>query len=135
MVIVAASAALTAFVESQENGILIDTDLLIKILIAPKMIEKLVNEHGVADNIGGDHLSVPKLVTKSLPLAPRPKMVNKKSMNGNGTPATTGTAPVSRSKKTFTPLVPFFGLNPVVIKNLTNENGSRGCMSPTPISW
>ncbi|KAM7516150.1 hypothetical protein LguiA_005733 [Lonicera macranthoides] len=133
--VAAASAALTALIESQEKGSLIDTDLLIKILSDPKMIEKLTNEHGAADNTGGDRLSVPKLVTESLPLAPRPEMVTKKSMNDHGAPATIGTAPISRPTKTFTPLVPFSGLNPVVIKNLTNENGSHGCMSPTPISW
>ncbi|XWS33843.1 hypothetical protein CRYUN_Cryun22dG0117800 [Craigia yunnanensis] len=45
-VIVAASAALTAVLKSKEQGSLIDTDLLVKILSDPKMVEKLIHHHG-----------------------------------------------------------------------------------------
>ncbi|TQD80940.1 hypothetical protein C1H46_033510 [Malus baccata] len=46
----AASVALTAIVKSTEKGSLIDTDLLIKILNDPKMIQKLINEPGSLAN-------------------------------------------------------------------------------------
>ncbi|KAJ8772632.1 hypothetical protein K2173_027809 [Erythroxylum novogranatense] len=49
-VVTAASAAFTAINKNNENGGLIDHDLLIKILSNPKMIEKLVSDHGSASN-------------------------------------------------------------------------------------
>ncbi|KAK6237363.1 hypothetical protein QUC31_002832 [Theobroma cacao] len=45
-VVVAASAALSAVMKSKEQGNLIDTDLLVKILSDPKMVEKLIQDHG-----------------------------------------------------------------------------------------
>lgn len=44
----AASAAYTAIMSSNEQGNLIDQELLIKILSNPKMIEKLVTDYGTA---------------------------------------------------------------------------------------
>ncbi|XP_043714997.1 zinc finger CCCH domain-containing protein 6-like [Telopea speciosissima] len=46
----AASAAFTAIMRSSEQGSLIDRDLLIKILNNPKLIEKLVADHGKPTN-------------------------------------------------------------------------------------
>uniref|UniRef100_A0A5B6YIB6 Putative zinc finger CCCH domain-containing protein 6 n=1 Tax=Davidia involucrata TaxID=16924 RepID=A0A5B6YIB6_DAVIN len=46
----AAYAALTAVMTSNDQGNLIDRDLLIKILSDPKLIEKLVTDHGAATN-------------------------------------------------------------------------------------
>ncbi|XP_022740499.1 zinc finger CCCH domain-containing protein 30-like [Durio zibethinus] len=44
--IVAVSAALTAIMKSKEQGSLIDTGLLVKILSDPKMVDELINNHG-----------------------------------------------------------------------------------------
>lgn len=49
-VVAAASAAFNAIMKSNENGNLIDQDLLIKLLNNPKMIEKLVTDYGTATN-------------------------------------------------------------------------------------
>ncbi|XWS73176.1 hypothetical protein CRYUN_Cryun02cG0103500 [Craigia yunnanensis] len=82
-VIVAASAALTAVMKSEERGSLIDTDLLVKILSDPKMVEKLIHNHGylsAAANVvnapvytsesetGITSLPLPKPVTISSPI-------------------------------------------------------------------
>ncbi|XP_048444695.1 zinc finger CCCH domain-containing protein 6 isoform X2 [Pyrus x bretschneideri] len=50
--VIAAAVALTAIVESTEKGSLIDTDLLIKLLSDPKMIQKLINEPGSPAKLG-----------------------------------------------------------------------------------
>ncbi|OIT37750.1 PREDICTED: zinc finger CCCH domain-containing protein 45-like [Nicotiana attenuata] len=47
---VAVTAAVAALAKSQEQGSLIDTDFLIKLLSNPEQIQKLMNEHGVATN-------------------------------------------------------------------------------------
>ncbi|KAF5178315.1 zinc finger CCCH domain-containing protein 6-like [Thalictrum thalictroides] len=49
-VVAAASAAFTAIMRSNEQGSLIDHELLIKILSNPKLIEKLVTDHGTGPN-------------------------------------------------------------------------------------
>ncbi|XWS45528.1 hypothetical protein CRYUN_Cryun15aG0144300 [Craigia yunnanensis] len=59
-VIVAASAALTAVMKSKEQGSLIDTDLLVRILSDPKMVEKLIHGHGyLSAAANGNVLSTP----------------------------------------------------------------------------
>ncbi|KAF9611461.1 hypothetical protein IFM89_032431 [Coptis chinensis] len=50
-VVAAASAALTAFMRSNEQGSLIDQELLIKILSNPEMIKNLVTDYGPAANV------------------------------------------------------------------------------------
>ncbi|KAJ4963013.1 hypothetical protein NE237_022952 [Protea cynaroides] len=50
-IVAAASAAFTAIMRSNEQGSLIDHDLLIKILSNPKLIEKLVADHGKPSNL------------------------------------------------------------------------------------
>ncbi|TYJ10188.1 hypothetical protein E1A91_A11G191200v1 [Gossypium mustelinum] len=45
-VMTAALAALTAVVKTKEQGSLVDTDLLVKILSDPKIVEKLILDHG-----------------------------------------------------------------------------------------
>ncbi|XP_050237907.1 zinc finger CCCH domain-containing protein 6 [Mercurialis annua] len=50
-VVAAASAAFSAINKSNEQGSLIDHDLLIKILNNPKLIEKLVQDYGTASNV------------------------------------------------------------------------------------
>ncbi|GMI76956.1 hypothetical protein like AT1G19860 [Hibiscus trionum] len=45
----AALAALTTVMKSKEQGSLVDTDLLVKILSDPKMVEKLIHNHGHPD--------------------------------------------------------------------------------------
>ncbi|KAK8327630.1 hypothetical protein V6Z12_A11G195900 [Gossypium hirsutum] len=45
-VMTAALAALTAVVKTKEQGSLVDTDLLVKILSDPKIVEKLIHDHG-----------------------------------------------------------------------------------------
>nr|XP_016490469.1 PREDICTED: zinc finger CCCH domain-containing protein 45-like [Nicotiana tabacum] len=47
---VAVTAAVAALAKSQEQGSLIDTDFLIKLLSNPEQIQKLMNEQGVATN-------------------------------------------------------------------------------------
>lgn len=67
-VVAAASAAFTAIMRSNEEGSLIDRDLLIKILSNPKLLEQLVLEHGMP----ASHLIAPKptstCITGSLPM-------------------------------------------------------------------
>ncbi|XVF15886.1 hypothetical protein REPUB_Repub09cG0195000 [Reevesia pubescens] len=56
----ASAAALTAALKSKEHGSLIDTDLLVKILRDPKMVEKLVNNHGYLNTAAsGNVVSAP----------------------------------------------------------------------------
>ncbi|XP_058098791.1 zinc finger CCCH domain-containing protein 6 isoform X2 [Magnolia sinica] len=59
-VVAAASAAFTAIMRSNEEGSLIDRDLLIKILSNPKLLEQLVKEHGLVDN--------PQITSKPTPV-------------------------------------------------------------------
>ncbi|RDY06801.1 Zinc finger CCCH domain-containing protein 30 [Mucuna pruriens] len=47
----AASSAVATIMRSNEQGRLIDMDLLVKILNDPKIVEKLINEHGTAATI------------------------------------------------------------------------------------
>ncbi|XP_009611980.1 zinc finger CCCH domain-containing protein 45 [Nicotiana tomentosiformis] len=47
---VAVAAAVAALAKSQEQGSLIDTNFLIKLLSNPEQIQKLMNKHGVATN-------------------------------------------------------------------------------------
>ncbi|KAF8377859.1 hypothetical protein HHK36_031246 [Tetracentron sinense] len=49
-VVAAASAAFTAIMRSNEQGSLIDPELLIKFLSNPKLIEKLVTDYGIPAN-------------------------------------------------------------------------------------
>ncbi|KAK9271270.1 hypothetical protein L1049_026860 [Liquidambar formosana] len=49
-VVAAASAAFTAIMKSNEQGNLIDHELLIKILSNPKLMEKVVTDYGTATN-------------------------------------------------------------------------------------
>lgn len=65
-VVVAASAAFKAIMRSNEQGSSIDQDLLIRILSNPKMIEKLVSDHG-ANAISVQNM--PGNVTAPVPLS------------------------------------------------------------------
>ncbi|KAJ8545752.1 hypothetical protein K7X08_018335 [Anisodus acutangulus] len=47
---VAVATTVAALAKSQEQGSLIDTDLLVKLLRNPEQIQKLMNEHGVVTN-------------------------------------------------------------------------------------
>ncbi|KAL5985904.1 hypothetical protein ACLOJK_027894 [Asimina triloba] len=49
-VVAAASAAFTAIMRSNEEGSLIDRDLLIKILSNPKLLEQLITQHGLQND-------------------------------------------------------------------------------------
>ncbi|XVE71746.1 hypothetical protein DITRI_Ditri10aG0176500 [Diplodiscus trichospermus] len=80
-IIAAASAALTAVMKSKELGSLIDTDLLLKILSDPKMVDKLIHNHqylSVAANVvsAPAPTSEPETgITSSVPL-PKPAKVS-----------------------------------------------------------
>ncbi|MBA0792500.1 hypothetical protein Gohar_016993 [Gossypium harknessii] len=56
------AAAFTAINQSNENGNMIDPDLLVQILSNPKLIEKLVTEHGVASGAQSLPISSTNLV-------------------------------------------------------------------------
>ncbi|KAF2310084.1 hypothetical protein GH714_006483 [Hevea brasiliensis] len=62
-VVAAASAAFAAINKSNEQGSLIDHDLLIKILNNPKLIEKLILDYGAASNVQ----SIPKSSASFVP--------------------------------------------------------------------
>ncbi|KAJ8567607.1 hypothetical protein K7X08_019815 [Anisodus acutangulus] len=67
---VAVATAVAALAKSQEQGSLIDTDLLVKLLSNPEQIQKLMNEHGMATNpktgpASGSNPIVPSSTTPS----------------------------------------------------------------------
>ncbi|OVA12620.1 zinc finger protein [Macleaya cordata] len=59
-VVAAASAAFTAIMRSNEQGSLIDHELLIKILSSPKLIEKLVTDYGTTPANANPQTTAPK---------------------------------------------------------------------------
>ncbi|KAJ9146983.1 hypothetical protein P3X46_029195 [Hevea brasiliensis] len=75
-VVTAASAAATALMKSLEKGSLIDTDLLVKILSDPKMIEKLIN-----------NCQAPSIVTSATMITSKP--VNRTILPSRLNPAMT----------------------------------------------
>ncbi|KAK8327629.1 hypothetical protein V6Z12_A11G195900 [Gossypium hirsutum] len=83
----AALAALTAVVKTKEQGSLVDTDLLVKILSDPKIVEKLIHDHGhpvaAADgNVVSTpvHTSEPETGITSLPCS-KPQMPADRNSN------------------------------------------------------
>ncbi|KAK9129574.1 hypothetical protein Sjap_010061 [Stephania japonica] len=58
-VVLAASAAFTAIMRSNEQGSMIDPELLVKILSSPKLIEKLVSEYGPINQLTSKPMSLP----------------------------------------------------------------------------
>lgn len=67
-VVAAASAAFTAIMRSNEEGSLIDRDLLIKILSNPKLLEQLVLDHGMLANQQFAPKPSSTCITASLPM-------------------------------------------------------------------
>ncbi|KAK8685772.1 hypothetical protein V6N13_124806 [Hibiscus sabdariffa] len=64
----AALAALTTVMKSKEQGSLVDPDLLVKILSDPKMVEKLIQNHGLPSVAAdGNVVSGPSFVSEPLP--------------------------------------------------------------------
>ncbi|KAA8531964.1 hypothetical protein F0562_006894 [Nyssa sinensis] len=133
----AAAAALAALLKTNEQGSMIDTDLLIKFLSDPKMIEKLINENKPPAKTETLPIYAPKPLTSSAPL------VSSKAdlVTNTGTASISGSMPVTSS-------VPLPSSNPdvvmikrtmdeygppnVVIKKLINEQGAaanRGTVS------
>lgn len=66
-VIAAATAVVTMFTKCKEQGRMIDTDLLIKILTNPKMTEKLINDRQAPGGTAPEPLSESKPVTELVP--------------------------------------------------------------------
>ncbi|KAK9165238.1 hypothetical protein Scep_000429 [Stephania cephalantha] len=58
-VVLAASAAFTAIMRSNEQGSMIDPELLVKILSSPKLIEKLVSDYGPTNQLTSKPISLP----------------------------------------------------------------------------
>ncbi|KAB2057744.1 hypothetical protein ES319_A11G188100v1 [Gossypium barbadense] len=86
-VMTAALAALTAVMKTKEQGSLVDTDLLVKILSDPKIVEKLIHDHGhpvaAADgNVVSTpvHTSEPETGITSLPCS-KPQMPADRNSN------------------------------------------------------
>ncbi|KAK9285878.1 hypothetical protein L1049_025079 [Liquidambar formosana] len=142
-VVAAASAALSAIVKSKEQGSMIDTDLLIKILSNPKMIEKLINDYGAPAETGSLPKSGSKPVTPLVPSSsPEPGMVlSSRPANRNLEPVPNGmrltlkTIPpqldailVSGSKP-ITPAVPSCSPEPNMVFSARPGNGN---LYPTP---
>ncbi|XP_057962220.1 zinc finger CCCH domain-containing protein 6-like isoform X3 [Malania oleifera] len=98
----AAAAAFTAIMKSNEQGSLIDTNLLIKILSSPEVIEKLMDSCGTPAN--PEAVTVPaskppnpsSCLSRPEPLS-RPKP-SSTTMVPEEAPAYTGTASMPRSK-------------------------------------
>ncbi|XP_059641678.1 zinc finger CCCH domain-containing protein 6-like [Cornus florida] len=126
-----AAAALAALVKSNEQGSLIDTDLLIKFLSDPKMIEKLSNENKAPANFENAPISRTKPMIPSIPLLSLKPDEIKKFANKCEAPSNPGTAPATQSNL-VTPLVPFPSSKPSVVmineyrgpENSGNEPGS-----------
>lgn len=108
---VAVVAAITAILKSKEQGSLIDTDLLIKVLSDPKMIEILVSEQPAPDNAKTEPVygSIPSLVAE---------MINK-----GGILTDTGSTSISGSIVTSSVASSSLRHDPV-IKKLDNELGA-----------
>ncbi|KAG6536198.1 zinc finger CCCH domain-containing protein 30-like [Zingiber officinale] len=68
-VVAAASAAFTAIMKSNEQGSMIDRDLLISILTNPSLVEKLVSEYGASRE------SQPVLASSSTPFSHSPLQI------------------------------------------------------------
>lgn len=133
-VVAAAYTALTAITTCNENGNLIDTDLLIKILNDPKMIQKLMN-NGPPANTGIAPISESKTVTSSVPVTIRtPDTERPADENSfhvpNGVRTTLNkvslqheTHPISRFQQVVTTKVPSSKPVPVVsLPRLSDEN-------------
>ncbi|KAJ1408807.1 Zinc finger, CCCH-type [Sesbania bispinosa] len=99
----AASTVITAIMKSNEQGSLIDMDLLLKIFNDPTMIGKLINEHRTAASpvsASSNNVTVPtsesKSVTLSVPLSrPKPEV----AASGTTPIRTVGLLPVSGPKQ------------------------------------
>eukprot|EP00257_Ricinus_communis_P017683 XP_015576185.1 zinc finger CCCH domain-containing protein 6 [Ricinus communis] len=101
-VVAAASAAFAAVNKSNEQGSLIDHDLLIKILNNPKLIEKLVQDYGAASNGQNVPKPAPSFVPLSDPPPPPPPVslsdpsymhMNRTEMNTTSSFAATSSGP------------------------------------------
>ncbi|KAL5216686.1 hypothetical protein ABZP36_008087 [Zizania latifolia] len=66
-VMAAASAACTAMIQSNQNGSMIDQDLLIKVLSDPSQIERLMKEYG---SIGHEQSASSSVVAPIVPVPP-----------------------------------------------------------------
>ncbi|XP_059623519.1 zinc finger CCCH domain-containing protein 6-like isoform X2 [Cornus florida] len=80
----AAAAALIAITKSNEQGNLIDTDLLIKILSNPEVMEKMINEQKAPADNESASISLSKPVLPLVPLPVSQPNVVRKSINDHG---------------------------------------------------
>ncbi|OAY57518.1 zinc finger CCCH domain-containing protein 6 isoform X2 [Manihot esculenta] len=84
-VVTAASAAATALMKSLEKGSLIDTNLLVKILSDPNMIEKLINNCQAPSNMTSATRITSKPATRTTPPScPTPAKGNLHNVLGGG---------------------------------------------------
>ncbi|KAI8537031.1 hypothetical protein RHMOL_Rhmol10G0303400 [Rhododendron molle] len=109
---VAVVAAITAILKGKEQGSLIDTDLLIKVLSDPKMIEILVSEQPAPDNAKTEP------VYGSIP-SPVAEMINK-----DGILTDTGSTSISGSNVVTSSVATSSLRHGPVIKKLDNELGA-----------
>ncbi|KAK6939371.1 hypothetical protein RJ641_028902, partial [Dillenia turbinata] len=79
-VVAAASAAFTAITRSNEQGSMIDPDLLFKILSNPKLIEKCVTEYGTPQNL--QPMSNPPGLSPVTSSNPPPVQINRTEFGG-----------------------------------------------------
>ncbi|KAJ7953104.1 zinc finger CCCH domain-containing protein 6-like [Quillaja saponaria] len=149
--VIAAAAAVATVMKSSEPGSMIDTDLLIKILRDPKMVENLTNNHVLASTsdsgpMTGVFPSRLKPATQTVPMPkPTPNIhipsnpkLAEKLTNDHGLAATYAGAPIS------TVGVPTSGLKPApeihmpshskIIEKLTNDHRYAATSDSTSIN-
>lgn len=109
----AASEVVAAILKSNEQAGLIDMDLLVQILNDPKMIENLINEHGVAATTASSSSNSMVTLTSGLKAA-TPSV-----------PLFTSTLDVAASRNSHTSSVGFSGLKPA-IPSVSSFNPTSG---------
>ncbi|KAL6959965.1 hypothetical protein U1Q18_040114 [Sarracenia purpurea var. burkii] len=152
--VIAVVAAIIAITKSKEQGSLIDTNLLIKFLSDPKMIEKLISEQEAPVNTKIEPISTSKSLTVSVPVPSNKPCLVEEVINEDGTPTYSskpdpvikklinepvaatkvGAAPISRSKPAI-PSVALPGPRPgPVLEKLIEKYRAATDTRASPIS-
>ncbi|GFY87875.1 zinc finger C-x8-C-x5-C-x3-H type family protein [Actinidia rufa] len=133
-VVVAVVAAVTAIKKSKEQGSLIDTDLLIKFLSDPKMIEKLIKEQGASANTKTEPICGAMPLTASVPLPSNKPGPSEKVFNEDGPLTKTGNSSISGPNPVTSSVAVSDPKSDRVIEKLTSELGAAAKVEAAPLS-
>ncbi|PSS00490.1 Zinc finger CCCH domain-containing protein [Actinidia chinensis var. chinensis] len=133
-VVVAVVAAVTAIKKSKEQGSLIDTDLLIKFLSDPKMIEKLIKEQGASANTKTEPICGAMPLTASVPLPCNKPGPSEEVFNEDGPLTKTGNSSISGPNPVTSLVAVSDPKSDRVIEKLTSELGAAAKVEAAPLS-